>query len=597
LFSELTWPILATTFNLFSVSVDSLESRGALDFEALPNDSRPVVMFKALVWMSLLLQARAGGLPLFVDVAQKAGITLMNVDGVAGRKPTLLESVGNGAGFLDYDNDGDEDLLIANGSTWETFKNGGDLMAVLYRNDAGKFTDVTRQAGLDRRGWGMGVCVADYDNDGYRDFYVTAYGSSALYKNNRNGTFREVSETAGVRDTRWSTGCSFGDYDRDGNLDLYVANYLKLDAPDNRTNAPGCQTQYMGLNVFCGPIGLQGEPDALYRNNGDGTFSDVTKAAGIKDPGYYGFAAVFSDLDNDGWPDIYVANDSVPNLLFHNNKNGTFSEMGLLSGTALGGNGKAQAGMGLAVGDYDGNGFQDLFVTNFTQDSNTLYQNIGDMVFNDVSSTSGLAAPSIPYLGWGTAFADLDNDGFEDLLVAYGHIYPGIDSLKAGQRFLQPKQVFRNMGNGRFSEITRALGGDLLRPRSARGTAVGDYDNDGDIDAIAINLNDRPNLYQNVGGNKNHWISLRLEGTKSNRDAIGARVVLRAGGKTQLREIISGGSYLSSNDLRVHFGLGDVTSIESVQVQWPGGKNEEFTNMEADRILYVREGAGIVPRL
>jgi hypothetical protein len=284
LFSELTWPILATTFNLFSVSVDSLESRGALDFEALPNDSRPVVMFKALVWMSLLLQARAGGLPLFVDVAQKAGITLMNVDGVAGRKPTLLESVGNGAGFLDYDNDGDEDLLIANGSTWETFKNGGDLMAVLYRNDAGKFTDVTRQAGLDRRGWGMGVCVADYDNDGYRDFYVTAYGSSALYKNNRNGTFREVSETAGVRDTRWSTGCSFGDYDRDGNLDLYVANYLKLDAPDNRTNAPGCQTQYMGLNVFCGPIGLQGEPDALYRNNGDGTFSDVTKAAGIKDP-------------------------------------------------------------------------------------------------------------------------------------------------------------------------------------------------------------------------------------------------------------------------------------------------------------------------
>ena len=552
-------------------------------------------MLKVLVWMSLLLQTTAAELPTFIDVARSAGVTLMNVNGTAARKTTLLEGVGNGAGFLDYDNDGDEDLLIVTGATWQTYASGGGPMVALYRNDAGSFVDVTRQAGLERRGWGMGVCVADYDNDGDRDFYVTAYGPNALYRNNGNGAFQEVSESAGVQDARWGTGCAFGDYDRDGYADLYVANYVQLDAP-GKLESENCQSQYMGLNVFCGPLGLPGQPDALFRNNGGGTFKDVTTEAGIRDPGLYGFAVIFSDLDNDGWPDIYVANDSVPNLMFHNNRNGAFSEIGLQSGTSLGASGRAQAGMGVAVGDYDGNGYQDLFVTNFSQDSNTLYQNMGNMIFNDVSSPSGIAAPSIPYLGWGATFADLENDGLEDLFVAYGHIYPNIDTLKAGQRYRQPKQVFRNMGGGRFLGIASVLKGDLTRLKSARGTAFGDYDNDGDIDVVAVNLNDRPSLYRNVGGNKNHWISLRLQGTKSNRDAIGARVQLRAGGKTQLREIASGGSYLSSNDVRAHFGLGNETLVESIQVRWPSGETDELTAVEADRFVHVREGAGIVAR-
>jgi hypothetical protein len=550
-------------------------------------------MLKVLVWISLLLQTKAAALPTFVDVARESGVMLMNVNGSAARKTTLLEGVGNGAGFQDYDNDGDEDLLIVNGSTWRTYAAGGDPLVALYRNDAGSFVDVTRQAGLERRGWGMGVCVADYDNDGHRDFYLTEYGPNALYRNNGNGTFTEVSETAGVRDARWSTGCAFGDYDRDGYVDLYVANYVQLDPP-GQLESENCQEPYMGLSVFCGPRGLPGQPDILYRNNGDGTFKDVTTQAGIRDPDYYGFAVVFSDLDNDGWPDIYVANDSVPNLLFHNKRDGTFSEIGLQSGTSLGASGRAQAGMGAAVGDYDGNGYQDLFVTNFSQDSNTLYQNMGNMVFNDTSSPSGVAAPSVSYLGWGATFADLDNDGLEDLFVANGHIYPSIETLRVGQSYRQPKQVFRNMGGGKFIEIASVLKGDLIRPKSARGTAFGDFDNDGDIDVVAININDRPSLYRNAGGNRNRWISLRLQGTKSNRDAIGARVQLRSGGKTQLREVASGGSYLSSNDARLHFGLGDETLVESIQVRWPSGETDELTAVEANRFVHIREGSGIV---
>src|SRR5262249_19209199 len=339
---------------------------------------------------------------------------------------------------------------------------------------------------------------------------------------------------------------------------------------------------YMGkLRVFCGPKGLNGQPDILYRNNGDGTFTDVTIKAAIKDPGYPGFGVVFSDFDNDGWQDIYVANDSAPHFLFHNKRDGTFEEIGLISGTSLNLNGQAQAGMGVAVGDYDGNGYFDIYVTNFAEDTNTLYQNLGGMSFLDVTAASGAARASRPHLGWGTGFADFNNDGWPDIFVANGHVYPEVDQLNETSRYLQPKELYRNLGNGRFAEVSTAAAGDLAIPRPARGAAFGDYDNDGDIDVLVINMNSRPNLYRNEVGNRNSWIGVRIVGTSSNRDAIGARVEIEAGGRTQVAEVRSGGSYLSHNDMRIHFGLGSANRVEMVRVRWPSGKTETLTGIAA----------------
>lgn len=549
-------------------------------------------MLKTAFWIGLLMQVAGVDFPAFVDIADVAHVTVKNVTEDPGRADSILEANGNGAAFFDYDSDGDQDLLIMTGSTRRKFRAGGNSFATLYRNDEGTFTNVTVQAGLRGRGWGMGVCVADYDNDGNEDMYLTAYGPNVLYRNRGDGTFEDISVPAGVADDRWSTNCAFGDYDRDGYVDLYVSNYLRADVNVPRAGAkPGCR--YMSLEVFCGPRGLRGQPDRLYRNKGDGTFVDVTQEAGIKDPNYYGFGVVFSDLDNDGWPDIYVANDSVPNLLFRNNQDGTFSEVGLQSGTSVSDNGVSQAGMGIAIGDYDNNGYEDLFVTNFAEDSNTLYANMGDMLFFDVSSPAGIRTASFLYLGWGTGLVDLDNDGFKDLFVANGHVYPKVDSLDNNQHFFQPKQIFRNLGEGRFQDITSSLKGDLTQPSSSRGAAFGDYDNDGDIDIVVINVNDRPNLYRNDGGNRKHWITLRLSGTRSNRDAIGARVELRAGEITQIREVRSGSSYLSNNDVRVHFGLGDNTSIDYVRIRWPSGLTEEVSGMKVNTFVDVIEGSGV----
>ena len=547
-----------------------------------------------LIFATPFVWAASDDFPSFVDVAEKVGVTLMNICGTA-TKDYIVEVNGNGAGFFDFDNDGDMDLLIANGSTLENYKSGGNLMTALYENDGGGgFSDVTSVAGLARKGWGMGTCVADYDNDGFRDVYVTAYGANVLYRNDGDGSFSDVTENAGVGDPRWSTNCAFGDYDRDGDVDLYVANYLTFDeqAVPRRGESDLCR--HMGVDVMCGPRGLTGESDALYSNNGDGTFRDVTAEAGIRDPGHYGFGVVFSDFDNDGWLDVYVANDSVPNFLFQNNRDGTFTEMGLLSGTALNEEGRQQAGMGLGVADYDGNGYVDIFVTNFSDDTNTLYQNIGDLIFIDATSPAGLGVISRPYLGWGTGFADLDNDGFQDIFVANGHVYPEIDDSEAGTRFLQPKEIYRNLGDGRFEEVAAKAGGDLLVKKSARGTAFADYDNDGDIDVVVINLNDRPSLYRNEGGNRNHWITFRLEGTKGNRDAIGARIEIDAGGKTQVAEVRSGGSYLSHNDMRVHFGLDGQTRVDVIRIRWPDGSVDELDGIDADRFVFVKEGVGIV---
>jgi len=542
------------------------------------------VLIPLSVWTALAAET---GFPSFVDVAEKVGITLMNVHGGA-TKEYILEANGNGAAFFDYDKDGDVDALIVNGSTLENYRQGGDPMVALYRNDKGRFVDVTESARLKKNGWGMGACVADYDNDGYSDVYITAFGPNVMFRNNGDGTFSDVTGKAQVGDSRWGTNCAFGDYDRDGDVDLYVANYVNFDEKTIKPRGSNDNCRYMGVDVFCGPIGLSGQPDVLYRNNGDGTFTDVTEKAGIRDPNYYGFGVLFSDFDNDGWPDIYVANDSQPNLLFHNKRDGTFSEVGLLSGSALNEAGRAQSGMGVAAGDYDGNAYLDIFVTNFARDTNTLYKNLGNMFFIDTTVAAGLGEISLPYLGWGTNLADFDNDGLLDIFAANGHVYPQVDALKVGQTYLQRKEVYRNLGNGKFEEVARSSP-DLLTGKSARGSAVADYDNDGDLDVLVVNLNDRPSLYRNDGNNKNHWIGFRLEGTRSNRDAIGARIEVETNGKKKVSEIRSGGSYLSHDDLRVHFGLGDATAVDHVRIRWPNGNTQELGGFDADQLVTLRE--------
>jgi hypothetical protein len=527
--------------------------------------------------------------PTFSDIARTIGITAMNIHG-GESKDYIIEANGNGAAFLDYNNDGNLDALIVNGSTLERYRNGGDSLVTLYRNEGNRFVDVTSNAGLQAKGWGMGVCVADYDNDGHSDFYITAYGPNVLLHNNGNGTFSNVTSTARVGDTRWGTGCAFGDYDRDGDVDLYVANYLAFSEKTIQARGKNNLCRYMGVDVFCGPIGLTGEADVLYRNNGNGTFTDVTVAAGIKDPNYYGFGVLFNDFDNDGWPDIYVANDSQANLFFRNKRNGTFEEIGLMSGSALGESGRAQSGMGVTSGDYDGNGYIDIFVTNFAADTNTLYRNLGNMLFVDSTVAAGLGEISLPYLGWGTSMADLNNDGLLDIFVANGHVYPQVDRLNVGQRYLQRKELYRNLGNGKFQEIAREASADFLVGKSARGSAVGDSDNDGDLDILVVNLNDRPSLYRNDGGNRNHWIGFRLEGTRSNRNAIGARVEIEVGGRRQVSEVRSGGNYISHDDMRIHFGLGEAQRVDRVRVRWPNGNTEELGSFEAGRWVTIREG-------
>lgn len=528
-----------------------------------------------------------------IDVAQEAGVTLLNVTGDK-TIDYIVEANGNGAAFFDFDNDEDIDLLIINGSTLNNIKDGGNPVAALYRNDGqGKFSDVTALSGLDRKGWGMGVCVADYDNDGFEDVYITAFGPNVLYRNNGDGTFTDVTEHAKVGDTRWSTNCVFGDYDRDGYVDLYVANYLTFD--EETIPKPGGVTacRYKGMDVFCGPKGLPAQKDRLYRNNGDGTFIDVSERAGISAPGQYSFGVIFSDLNNDGWPDIFVANDSRPNYLFRNKGGGSFEETALLAGVALSESGVMQAGMGVDVGDYDNDGHFDIFITHLSGDYNTLYRNDGNGFLTDVSFPAGLGLSSLAYLGWGTGFVDLDNDGLLDIFIANGHVYTEIDQYAVGSKFLEPNQLYQNLGDGRFREVTKEIGGGLLIEKSSRGAAFGDIDNDGDLDILVINHNDRPTLLRNEVINGNHWITLRLVGTKSNRDAVGARVTAKAGSLVQIAEVRSGGSYLSHNDSRVHFGLGKATRIERLEVRWPSGLVETFENLQADQFIKVKEGQGV----
>jgi enediyne biosynthesis protein E4 len=529
----------------------------------------------------------------FVDVAAEAGLTLLNVHGSPARD-YIVDTNGNGAAWIDVDNDNDLDALIVSGSSRERIAAGGDLMAALYRNDGkGRFTDVSADSGMTRRGWGMGVCVGDYDNDGFDDAYLTAFGADVLYRGAGKGRFTDVTKAAGLGDARWSTGCAFGDYDRDGDVDLYVANYVAFD--EKTTPRPGSRPncRYGTLPVMCGPRGLPGEADVLYRNDGNGRFTDVTKAAGIADPGHYGFGTLFSDLTGDGWPDIFVANDSVPNLFFRNKRDGTFAEEGLISGLALSGDGREQAGMGADAGDYDGDGRLDVIVTNFSEDYNTLYENAGDGLFRDVTHAAGMGVIPFPYLGWGVGLVDVDNDGRLDVFAANGHIHPSADKSGLGTKFLQRKLLFLNAGGKRFRHVTDEVGGGLLIEKSSRGAAFGDYDNDGDVDVLIVNLSDRPTLLRNDAAATPHWITIRLIGTKSNRDAIGARVQVRSGGRSQIAEVRSGGSYLSHNDMRAHFGLGAGATVDAVEIRWPSGLVETANGLAADRFYVAEEGRGV----
>lgn len=533
----------------------------------------------------------------FVDLATHAGITVRNVNGSAENKRYIVEATGSGVAIIDYDRDGWPDIYIVNGTELPLPGKRASVSAtghLFHNNHDGTFTDVTQKAGLVSSGWGQGACAGDYDNDGFDDLYVTGYGKNRLFHNQGNGTFREVAEQAGVAGTgkEWGTGCAFIDYDRDGKLDLVVANYVHFDLAS--TPAPGSEAGCMwkGTPVMCGPRGLPSAPNLLYHNEGGGKFKDVSTASGIeKTAGHYCFSVTTLDYNEDGWTDIYVACDSTPSILYRNNHDGTFTDVGADTGAAFNEDGREQAGMGSTAADYDGDGHLDIFKTNFSDDTATLYHANGDGTFTDVTVDAGLGI-NLDALGWGAMFADVDNDGYPDLLVVNGHVYPEVDAARLGTTFKEPRFLYWNQGNGKFKDMSNVSGPGLTEPLSGRGLAIADFWNDGRIEAVVNNLSDRPMLLVNEAKNSNHWLGLKLTGTKSNRSAIGARVVLHGSKRNWVDEVRSGSSYNSSNDLRLHFGLGTDAKPASVEVRWPNGEKELFPVDGVDRMMEVIEGIG-----
>ena len=530
----------------------------------------------------------------FRNVAREAGIDFTTTFGGTTNNTYLLETTGTGVALIDYDGDGLLDLFFVNGTTLEGFPAGKTPTNHLFRNRGnGAFADVTDRAGLTASGWGQGACVGDYDNDGHDDLFVTYYGQNRLYHNDGAGRFTDVTRKAGLAQsrTRWNTGCAFVDYDRDGRLDLFTANYIDLDLASAPTPRSGL-CRYKGLPVACGPPGLTGGKNLLYHNRGDGTFEDVSDRSGItKASGTYGLGVSTFDFDNDGWTDIYVANDSNPSALYRNNRDGTFTDVAVRSGCAYSQDGKPQAGMGVAIGDYDRNGTMDVFKTNFAGDTSTLYANTGNGLCEDRTFSAGIGL-NTRWLGWGTAFVDLDNDGWLDLFLTNGHVYPEVRQIATEAGYEQRKVVYRNAGHGRFTDVSERLGPPVTTPKAGRGAAFGDVDNDGQIDVVIANVNDRPDLFRLTGDSSHHWITLTLVGTSSNRDAIGARVRAVTGDASQWQEVRGGGSYLSQNDFRVHFGLGSATRVDRIDVRWPNGLEERWDNLDADRFHTLKEGSG-----
>jgi len=531
----------------------------------------------------------------FTDVAVQARLTQSILYGTPGEVSYIVESMGGGCAFFDFDNDGWMDIFVIGGRRLDDVPPGSGNR--LYRNNRdGSFTDVTAKAGLADPGWATGVCVGDYNNDGWEDLFVTYYGHNRLYRNNGDGTFTDVTVKAGLFHTgnRFGTGCTFLDFDRDGHLDLFVANYVEIDlnhAPKPDIHVATCA--YEGQPVYCGPRGMQAPRNALYRNRGDGTFEDVSKPSGIGAvSSSYGMTAIAFDADEDGWPDICVACDSTPSLLFMNNHDGTFREEGLMRGLAVSGEGQEMAGMGLGVGDFNLDGHTDLFRTHFQLQPSGLYRSTGKGEFEDVTAASGIGKER-RFVSWGAGIVDLDNDGLPDLFCVTGNVYPGLERTLPKYPAKGPAILFRNMGNGKFVQMDESTGSGITARHISRGCAFGDFDNDGDMDILIMNQNEPPSLLRNDAPSSNHWIKLRLEGTKSNRSAIGSRVEVSYGERAQTQELLSQSSYLSSNDPRLHFGLGSATSC-SIKVYWPSGLTEKLGDVKADQLLTLREGAGVV---
>jgi hypothetical protein len=537
----------------------------------------------------------------FINVGHESGLNAKTIFGGEHKNKYLLETTGCGVAFYDYDNDGWLDIFLVNGSRLEGFPAGAEPTSHLFRNNRdGTFTDVTARAGVAHSGWGQGVCVGDYDNDGWDDLFVTYFGKNVLYHNNGDGTFTDVSQKAGVagKGTRWNTGCAFVDYDRDGHLDLFVANYIDLDLATAPVPESG-PCLYKSVMVACGPPGLQGGKNILYHNNGDKTFTDVSEAAGIfRANGTYGLGVLTADFDNDGWPDIYVANDSTASALYQNKKNGKFEDIAIEAGCALSPDGKPQAGMGVSAADYDLDGNLDIVKTNFAGDTPSLYHNQGSASFEDSTFAAGLGAHT-QFLGWGCGFFDFDNDGWPDILICNGHVYPEVEQLKTEAGYAQRKLLYRNQRNGHFADVSFQAGPGISEPSASRGCAFGDFDNDGDIDVVVNTVNDYPQLLRCDSKPSNNWIKIRTVGTKSNRSGIGARLICTTHPAGELKphrqidEVRSGGGYISQNDLRIHFGLGKADKVDELEIRWPSGQVDKLKDVKANQLIFVKEGEGI----
>ena len=533
----------------------------------------------------------------FVDVASEAGLKETVYYGGVEQVQYIVEANGCGVAFYDYDHDGWLDVFVPNGWRLDGFPQGGEPSNRLYRNNRdGTFTDVTEEAGLVRFGWANSVCVGDFDNDGNDDLFVTYWGQNVLYRNNGDGTFSDVTADAGLGGfpDRWNTGATFIDYDRDGHLDLFVANYVEADLDRLPLPGQGNNCEWKGVPVFCGPRGMRGTRNYLYRNNGDGTFSDVSEEAGIHSPsGYYGMTSIVTDVDEDGWPDIYVACDSTPSILYRNNRDGTFTDIAVESGVAYSEDGREQAGMGLATGDYDGDGKLDIVKTLFADEMPALYRNKGKGIFADMSVAAGLHAVT-QHIQWGAGLVDFDNDSWPDLFYSVGNLFPRVERFNPRYPYRGPRFLFRNMRDGTFADITSDCGPGLTTPHSSRGCAFGDFDNDGDMDILVMNMNEPPSLIRADVATGHRWLKVKLHGVESNRTAIGARVDVRCGSRWQSQEVQSQSSYYSVNDLRLHFGLGDRAQADELLVRWPNGLRERFEAVSANRVVHLEEGRGIV---